>query len=90
MLVRLHLRESIDIEVPDFIALSTVECGGRRQNRWDMRSDWHEDHNDLDAFINSAVRKWVQERMRAAPAGRPDGLLIAGYIEKPDQPKDMP
>ncbi|NDE15119.1 hypothetical protein EBZ80_09340 [bacterium] len=90
MWIRLHLREGIDIEVPDFIALDTAKCGGRQPNRWNMRSDWHDDHNDLDAFIDSAVRNWMQERMRAATADRPNGLLINGYIERPDQPKDMP
>lgn len=84
--MRLHIREVLDIEVPDFIALDTARCSRRESNRWTMRAAWHEDGNDLNRFLDSAVRKALLEKMRS----RQEEPLLRGWYERPESNKDMP
>ena len=88
MLMRLHIREVIDIDVPDFIALDTLRCSRHQSNRWTMRRDWHDEGNDLDCFLDSAVREALMAKMRK-PTDRLSPLL-RGWYEKPDCAKEMP
>ncbi len=90
MLIQFHVREVIDIDVPDYIALDTVACSRLRENRWCMNRGWHEDGNDLDRFINSALREALQARMRMRQTKNAHGLMLNGWVARPDLPKDMP
>lgn len=87
MRVRLHVREVIDIDVPDFIALETARCTKYQSNRWTMRADWHEKGNDMNRFLDSAVREALLAKMRRP---QDDSPVLVGWYERPDAAKDMP
>jgi hypothetical protein len=87
VLVELHIRDKITIEIPDFLATDTVRCSKTRPDRWLSPPGAYEDNGDYLRFVNSAIRQALLRKARQ-PDGK--GLLMHGWIGKPDQPKDMP
>lgn len=89
MILELNIRDTITIEVPDFIALDTVRCGNRRPNKWDMANGFHVSGTDLNTFLQSAVIEKLRERISGYTSGD-SAVILGGWYGRPDQPKDMP
>jgi hypothetical protein len=87
VLVELHIRDKLTIEIPDFLATDTVRCSKHEPDRWVRPADWHKNGSEYLRFVNAAIRQALLTKARQPDDG---GQLLTGWTERPYQSKDMP